>query len=259
MPSTLQLITGVCFAATIAIVAYRLGLLSPSGAFAAIVVGACAFGVGGWRAAAPLLTFFATSNLLARYKRKVKHNREVEKSGPRDAQQVLANGGIAAVAIVAEALWPDHARICNVAFVAALAEANADTWATEIGSASRGPARLITTLRPVPPGRSGGVTVPGTLAALAGSAVVALSALPLLGTDASRSLVAVTLCGFAGSLIDSFLGATLQARYSSVDDHYAESPRIGFTLAGGLAWVRNDMVNLIGTLSASLFAIAALR
>src|SRR5262249_15057089 len=58
------------------------------------------------------------------------------------------------------------------AFVGAMATANADTWATEVGTLSTEEPRLITTGEPVAPGTSGGVTLLGTGAALAGAVSV---------------------------------------------------------------------------------------
>jgi len=46
-----------------------------------------------------------------------------------------------------------------------------DTLASELGILSQGKPRLITTLRPVPPGTNGGMTVGGTLASLVGGAL----------------------------------------------------------------------------------------
>ena len=61
-------------------------------------------------------------------------------------------------------LWP------WLGFAAALAAVNADTWGTELGVLNPHPPRMITDLRKVvEKGTSGGISLIGTLAALAGS------------------------------------------------------------------------------------------
>jgi len=251
-----QIAAGFSLAAVIAALAQRLRLLTASGALAAAFVGGCVFGFGGWAASAPLLVFFATSNLLGRYKKAVKTARSMEKSGPRDAFQVLANGAVASGLIVCYAVHEWRSPILLVAFAASLAEANADTWATEIGSAVRGKAWNILTLSPVTPGRSGGVTLPGTLAALGGSFAIALVSMPLFhARHAHATVCLVALSGFLGSLIDSIIGASLQAGYRNNKGEYAESEIEGYRHVRGIHFIGNNAVNAIGTASAALIAM----
>jgi len=112
----------------------------------------------------------------------------------------------------------------------------ADTFSSELGILSPSHPRLITApWRSVPPGTNGGVTPTGLLAGAAGALVIALTAatlLPFCASTYSRTklfeagvsadagwsseskaafVAAVTLIGLCGSLLDSFLGATLQA------------------------------------------------
>ena len=110
-----------------------------------------------------LLGFFISSSLLSRLFKRRKANLEEKfsKGSQRDAGQVFANGGIAGLFVILhvlmpEALWP------WLGFAGALAAANADTWATELGVLSRAAPRLITTGKTVEPGTSGGVSWTGT-------------------------------------------------------------------------------------------------
>ena len=64
----------------------------------------------------------------------------------------------------------------------ALAAVNADTWSTELGVLSSGRPRLITSLKPVEKGTSGGVSLVGTLAALAGAALGLVGTMAALGS-----------------------------------------------------------------------------
>ena len=97
----------------------------------------------------------------------------VEKGDDRDMWQVLANGGV--FALLALSSLVSHSAMIQVAAAGALAASTADTWSTEIGALSRSRPRSILTMKPVPYGTSGGVTIQGLVASVAGSGFVALT------------------------------------------------------------------------------------
>jgi len=199
--------------------------LTAGGAAAALAVGAATILGTGWRGLLLLLAFFVSGSLLTRG------------GGRRNARQVLANGGVAAVAALLGS-WP--------AFAGAVAAAAADTWATEIGAHSPTPPRLMTSGAPVPPGANGGVTLLGTAGGVLGAAVIAALAW-LLGPRAGGpgsthpgGLAAVVAgAGVLGMLVDSLLGATLQGPEDK--------------------WLDNDAVNLAMTLAGAGLAAAGWR
>lgn len=155
-----------------------------------------------------LLAFFISASALSR------------KKTTRNARQVIANGGVAALAALSGSwTW----------FAGALATANADTWATEIGGRSPTEPRLITTWRRVPAGTDGGMTLVGTLGGFAGAAFIA-GVSYLVG---NRAFMTLTAAGGFGMLLDSLLGATLQ---------------------GKVRWLDNDAVNLAATLGGAVCA-----
>jgi len=251
MPFVLQFLLGLILAAAIAALAYHAGALTRSGAVAAWGVGSAVFGVGGWLWALALLTFFGTSTVLSRWRKARKDTLGYEKGGRRDAGQVLANGGAAAAC----ALLPVLAPAVGIAhsylwFLAALAAANADTWATEIGSALGGRPWDLRTGRPAPPGTSGAVSLGGTLAALVGAALIGL----LFAPDWTARGV-VTAAGWGGALGDSLLGAFVQAQWRDPQkpDRWTERPQPGPPDRGwnGLG---NDAINLLATLLAICLA-----
>ena len=155
-------------AISIALLARRLRALSLSGAVAAAVVGFLHAGFAREIGISALLTFFCTSTLLSRLGKRKKATLHFEKGGERDAAQVLANGGIAALCALFFFWYP----LMLYAMLGALASANADTWATEIGSLWGGTPRRITTLKPAQTGESGAISLPGTLAALLGALLI---------------------------------------------------------------------------------------
>jgi uncharacterized protein (TIGR00297 family) len=244
--------------------------MSASGAVAAALVGFAVFGFAGGAGAVALLLFFVTSSALSRFRKRDKERLDYEKGGERDAGQVLANGGVAALCALLVPVFPGAAWPF-VALLGALAEANADTWATEIGSLARRPPRLITTGQPAPPGASGAVSLPGTLAALAGAFIIALVAVwrPGGGTVGIVGLLAATAGGFVGALADSLLGATVQAQFrcpvcGKLTERRTHCDQRPTEHARGLRWFNNDLVNALATVigalvAGSLFAMSAAR
>ena len=247
----MQLLYGFLLAVVIAFLAYRAHSLNKSGVLAAIIVGTIIFGVGGWQWAALLLTFFITSSGLSRAfkKRKQGLDEKYSKGHERDAGQVFGNGGIATLfallhGFFPEAIWP------WLGFAAALAAVNADTWATELGVLNPHPPRMINNLRKVvEKGTSGGISLVGTLASLAGSALIALLAVLLSPIPITIYFLLITLAGLGGSLFDSLLGATVQAIYFCPKDQ-KETERHPLHTCGtetvqirGWKWLTNDWVN----------------
>jgi uncharacterized protein (TIGR00297 family) len=162
------------------------------------------------------------------YRRKLALGLAEHREG-RNARQVLAN--LAVPALTSVVFSGTGNRIWLVVLVAALAEAAADTVASEIGQDRAPDARLITTWKRVPSGTDGGITMSGSVAGLVASVVVAGVA-TVGGAITPGQLWIPVAAGFAGMLIDSLLGATVQR--------------------GG--WISNQGVNFLATLAAAALA-----
>jgi uncharacterized protein (TIGR00297 family) len=262
----LQLLLGILLSGLVVLVAYRLRLLSSNGSLGAFLLGAVVFGLGGLRWALVLLVFFFTSSGLSRAFRSRKEKTETNyaKGSTRDAGQVLANGGLAGVFVVLHFFFPQGAWTW-IGFCAAFAAANADTWATEIGALSNTQPRLITTMKSVEPGTSGAVSWLGSIAGFCGALLVGLAgalADPFRAAHpAQMVLTIITIGGVAGSLADSWLGATFQAIYHcpSCQKDTEKSPLHGCgtetVLVRGIKWLNNDMVNILCTVSGAAAAL----
>jgi len=138
-------------------------------------------------------------------------------------------------------------------FVGALAAASADTWATELGLLSSGQPKLITTLQTVPAGTSGGITPAGLAASLGGAMIVGIAWAALGGPGWWRAIGASAAAGFSASLVDSLLGATVQARYrcprceSLTEEPIHRACDGPADLVRGQMWMTNDTVNALAT------------
>lgn len=255
-----------------AVLALRRGSVDAGGAVAGTAVGAIIFGFGGPLWWIVLMVFFVTATAAGRvgHREKTWLSRIHQKGERRDLFQVLANGGLGALTAVLYHATGNPSWAA--AFAVSFAASNADTWASEIGVLSRVPPVSLVGFRRLPRGISGGVTLLGTTAALVGSlligAVFGLENLSLrvLPEGFLRVLLFVGAGGFAGSLVDSLLGATVQACYASPDPASpATERRRGATgveneLVHGLSFVNNDVVNILsGVVATGLAALLAPR
>jgi uncharacterized protein (TIGR00297 family) len=242
-----RVIAGLIGAGIFAFGARRVRALSTSGAFAGTFVGAIALAAG-WSWGLLLVAHFVTASALSKFGEKRKARligAVVEKGDRRDAKQVLANGGVYALAAIVYTL--SHTRSWYAVGIGALAASAADTWATEIGTlAGRNP-RSIVSGQPVPAGTSGGVSLIGTIASLGGALFIAA------GAALARwpvPFTAVVLGGLAGAMADSMLGATLQTRrWCDVCAKPTERPvhscGARTRRIGGLRGFDNDAVNAV--------------
>jgi uncharacterized protein (TIGR00297 family) len=144
----------------------------------------------------------------------------------RQASQVMANLGVAGYLGLAGDVT------LFAASLAVLAEATADTVSSELGQVFGGRTILVTTGKVVPPGTDGGISLAGTACGLLSAALIAGLAV-VLGAVSPRLGIVVFVCGTAGLLFDSLLGATLE--------------RWG--------WLGNDWVNFASTAFAGYLAM----
>lgn len=254
---------GFVIACAVASGAVRVRSLTRDGAVAAVVVGTICVAAG-WSWAALLVVFFVTSSALSLLRGTTRRRRTesvVPKGGARDALQVLANGGLFALAALLSLLLPWAGWMPFGA--GALAAATADTWSTEIGTLSTTQPRLLTSWRPVAAGTSGAVTPLGLAAAIAGALLIAIAA-RLLHWPLEAAVAAVA-GGVAGALIDSLLGALWQAkrRCPRCDVGTERAVHLCGTTterAGGISWLDNDGVNFLsGAAGAVVALLVALR
>ena len=244
--------TAVLISATAALVGLVARALTPGGALAAIGVGAAVLTGTGWTGCLVLVAFFLPSSVVTW----IGEPRQPEwvdvRGSRRDAWQVAANGGAAALGALGGLPFPGLGLWIATS---ALATAAADTWATSVGSFSRHePVHLLTGKR-VPTGTSGGVSLAGTVGGVIGAAVVATAAAAPTGD--TRLWWTGVVMGTAGMVADSLFGATLQGRFRCPECGLASERRrhrcgSATKHEGGLRWLGNDGVNAVATTLAGL-------
>ena len=219
--------------------AQRLPLLTPSGWVHAGALGTILWGCLGWRGWLAVVIYLAAGSFVTKigWRDKQKRGLAEARGGRRGPANVWGSAatGAALALLIGSGLEPKALLLAG--FCASFAAKLADTFGSEIGKRWGGQPRLITTLRPVPAGTEGAISVEGTVASAAGSVLMtlvlfALQLLPSLAVSA-----VVMLIGFVATLAESLLGALAQDR---------------------VAWLSNELVNAIQTTLAALLAIVVL-
>jgi uncharacterized protein (TIGR00297 family) len=212
---------------------YRARTVSVTGAIAGAIIGAVIYSGGGAGAWALLLLTFAFASVTSRLglKRKMLLGIAEERGGRRGAGNAIANCGVAALAAFAAVATPDSGAAL-LALTAALTAAGSDTVASEIGKSWGRSTFLITSFGRVKPGTSGAMSLEGTAAGLLAALALA-SAAAALGLIPGALIIVVIVAATAGALVESALGATLEA------------PGI----------LNNDMLNFINTAVAAAVAL----
>lgn len=248
-----------------AALAVRMGWLTIGGAAAAWVLGLGAAVLYRWVGLAALFLPFLVATLLGRLP-------GAERAGARSLRQVVCNGFPAFMGIVwsSSIAMSDPASLDGVGrwaagllwFLGALACLGADTCATEIGVRYGGTPFRLLGKGPLAPGDSGGVTVIGLVASLAGATLAPGAAVLLFDLPLATFLV-ITAAGFLAALLDSVLGGTLQFRGRiAATGEATEATRVpGETVepTRGWPWLDNDAVNLVSGVAGGILAIALVQ
>lgn len=229
------------------VVAFNLKMITTSGFFGAIAMGFLIATYGSYKYLAPIGVFFILSSILSKIF--PDKSNEIKRGSKRDIIQVFANGGIPLLLCIINA-FTKYDSMIYLLFLSSVAAATADTWATELGKLSRRNPVSIVNFQVMEPGLSGGITIIGTIGSLMGASVIGLIGL-IIGLQI-YDIYGIIIIGFISGILDSVLGATLQAKYQTKDGKIIEYRHQGEYLVSGYHWMNNDLVNLLNTASAPL-------
>lgn len=237
------------------VISSKKNALTGSGLIAAVLDAAIIAFVFGNVGFACLLAFFVFGQITDLPK---KHKKNLssfeEKPGARDAYQVLANGGTAALCAILFFIFRRPALL--FAAVASLAEALADTAASGLGVTSERTFDVFRMKR-IAAGESGGMSIIGTVSGLLGAILISCLAGLMLGASVT-AVLAVAVAGFSGCVFDSFLGSAVQGKYvcSVCGKHTERRIHCGAPAEkiSGASFVNNDFVNFASTLFSALAA-----
>jgi uncharacterized protein (TIGR00297 family) len=239
-----QILIGIFLASLVCVAAFIINWLTVDGAISAAIFGSLAYGLGGLAGAAVVLAFFISGSLVS--DRIISKEGFLEKKFRRNAKQVWANGFWFSLWILVWFLSGTEAFM--IAAVTSISASSADTWATEIGDKRlKGKARLLTTWEKVPSGTDGGVSFWGTIAAFLGAVFITVIFWIFSLQPGLPSLLVISLVGFSGCIVDSYLGA----RFQNQENKFLNASFFGIENV----YVSNNFVNWISAGIASIISL----
>lgn len=241
------------------IIILKLKILDFKGTISSIFIGNLIYLTTGINGFILILQFFIIGFIFTKYKFNQKRIKGIaqEKGGIRSWDNVIANGfGFSLFALI---YFITNSELFLIGFISSIAIATGDTLATEIGLLSKNDPKLITNLKKVEAGRSGGITTLGLIASFFGILSIIISSL-FVGFIVDYYIILIIIIGsFLGILIDSIIGATVQSqyyckqcnKYTELAVHHNKNNE----LISGLSYIDNNIVNLLSIMLGSSFTI----
>jgi uncharacterized protein (TIGR00297 family) len=212
-------------------------LLTPAGLLHAWILGVIVWATLGWQGYSVIVFYFLVGSGVTKIGMAQKEAAGIaeKRSGARGPENVWGSAFAGALCGLGILVLPDSVHsLLALGYVASLSTKLSDTTASEIGKAYGRHTFLITTLKPVPRGTEGAVSLEGTLAGMVGSVAIALLGY-LVGLISPLGIAICIVAAFIATNLESLIGATLQHRFS---------------------WLTNELVNVINTVIGAISAIA---
>jgi uncharacterized protein (TIGR00297 family) len=208
-------------------------VLTTTGIYHAWALGITIWGCLGWQGYIVILSYLIVGSGVTRIGKDIKEAKGIaeKRDGARGPENLWGSAATGAICAIGQAIAPNPLWL--LAYTASLSTKLADTTASEIGKAYGKTTYLITTLKPVPAGTEGAVSLEGTIAGIIGSLLIA--AIGFVGLLTSPwDLLYCAIAAFIATNIESLIGATLQEKYD---------------------WLTNELVNGINTTIGAAIAV----
>jgi len=221
---------------------FRFNVLTRRGSFVAYLLGFYLAGIAGWPWLISVLLFFLSSAAFTKLRHAIQGGQYTSRG--RNAWQVIANIIWAVTSSVLFLLTQDEIFIhFFIAFVAAV---TADTWASEIGPLLNKRCFSLSTMRTEPAGTNGGISIFGSLAAMAGATIISSMAYYLFFGSWQWDMIAIlSASAFLACFVDSLLGAFAEDKLLRLNYFRRRKTSESIT--------PNDLINMAGSVSAFVF------
>ena len=214
---------------------FRLPIMTKSGWINAGFLGTMLWGCLSWQGWTSIVLYLFLGTLVTKigYKYKTKKGIAEKRGGRRGPENVWGSAatGLFFAVLIKLNLW--NLDLLKVAFASSFSAKLGDTFGSEIGKRFGKNTFLITSLRKVEKGTEGAISLEGTLASLLGSVIMSFAFLKIGIIYSYLQFIIVSISGFIATIIESFIGASLQEKYK----------------------LSNEIVNSIQTSIGAIFAI----
>lgn len=187
--------------------------LTVTAAFSGGFLGMVIFWGAGFTGLALLATFFMLGSVATVWKLTTKKQVGLAESrnGKRDAGQVIANAGVAAILVLFSKCCANITDMVQLMIASGFSAATADTLSSELGNIYGKRYYHILSFRKMQRGANGAVSLQGSIAGIGGSTIIALVYAWGAGWYTQHFLI-IIIAGTVGNIADSVLGLTLENR-----------------------------------------------
>jgi uncharacterized protein (TIGR00297 family) len=212
-------------------------LLTPAGYAHAWILGVLVWGLLGWPGYLVVMVYFLVGSGVTRIGQARKQAAGIaeKRAGMRGPENVWGSALTATLCALATLVVPESFKpLLVLGYVASFCTKLSDTCASEVGKAYGERTFLITTLKPVPKGTEGAISLEGTVAGVFASLLMAAVGWGL-GTITPWGMLYCVMAALVATSFESVIGATWQNQYD---------------------WLTNEVVNGINTTLGAIVAIS---
>ena len=241
MMSAFYLLNGIWFKAflinfLLIYFAQRLPFLTKRGWIHAGILGTILWGGIGWNGWFSVCIYLLLGTLVTKigFKNKVSRGIAEARGGQRGPENVWGSAATGCALALLSCIFPKYSTLLMVGFASSFTAKLADTFSSEIGKRFGKRTLLITTLKQVPAGTEGAISIEGSIAGLLGSLTMTLVMYNLSIISGISVACIVFFSGFIATILESYIGAAVQNKFE---------------------WITNELVNSIQTSIAALISI----
>jgi uncharacterized protein (TIGR00297 family) len=217
-------------------------LLTPAGLAHAWVLGVLIWVCLGWQGYLLVMFYFLAGSSVTFIGKAQKEELGIAeaRSGARGPGNVWGSalvGAICAIGVLYLTVQQQHVNwipLLLLGFVASFCTKLSDTCGTEIGKAYGQRTFLITTLKAVPRGTEGAISLEGTVAGVVGSIAIAVVGWAV-GLISPIGILYCAIAAFVATTVESLIGATIEDK---------------------IPFLTHDVVNIVNTLIGAIVAIS---
>ena len=214
----------------------RLPFLTKKGWIHAGILGTILLGSIGWKGWISVCFYLLLGTFVTKvgYKNKASRGIAEARGGQRGPENVWGSAATGCSLALMSCFWPNYLNLFMVGFASSFSAKLSDTFSSEIGKRFGKRTFLITSLKSVPPGTEGAISLEGSIAGLIGSFIMTACMLKLSIISGLSVAFIVFLSGYIATFLESYIGAVVQNK---------------------IEWMTNELVNSIQTSLAAIMAM----